>query len=88
MLSHSFHLCVDLILSPSLLFSTTSMKIEGESYVWLCDLMDYAVHGIIQARIVEWVVFAFSRGSSQPRDCTQVSHIAGRFVTSSATRKA
>ena len=34
------------------------------------------------ARILEWVVFPFSRGSSQPRDQTQVSHIAGRFFTS------
>ena len=34
----------------------------------LCDPMDYTVHGILQARILEWVVFPFSRGSSQPRD--------------------
>ena len=40
------------------------------------------VHGILQARILEWVVFPFSRGSSQSRDQTQVSHIAGRFFTS------
>ena len=44
------------------------------------------VHGIIQAGILEWVAFSFSRGSSQPRDRTQVSHIAGRFFTSWATR--
>ena len=37
--------------------------------------MDYTVHGVLQARILEWVVFSFSRGSSQPRDQTQVSHI-------------
>ena len=43
----------------------------------LCDPMDYAVHGIIQTRILEWVAFPFSRGSSQPRDQTQVSHISG-----------
>ena len=48
----------------------------------LCDLMDYTVHGILQARILEWVTFPFSRGSSQPRDQTQVSHTAGRFFTS------
>ena len=35
--------------------------------------MDYTVHGILQARILEWVTFSFSRGSSQPRDRTQVS---------------
>ena len=45
-------------------------------------------HGILQARILEWVVFSFSRDSSQLRDRTQVSHIAGRFITSWATRDA
>ena len=34
----------------------------------LCDPMDYTVHGILQARILEWVAFPFFRGSSQPRD--------------------
>ena len=43
--------------------------------------MDYTVHGILQARILEWVAFPFSRGYSQPRDQTQVSHIASRFFT-------
>ena len=46
------------------------------------------VHGILQARILGWVAFPFSRGSSQPRDQTQVSHIADRFFTSWATREA
>ena len=41
----------------------------------LCDPMDYTVHGILQARILEWVAFPFSRGSSQPRDRTQVSRV-------------
>ena len=36
----------------------------------LCNPMDYTVHGILQARILEWVVFPFSRGSSQPRNQT------------------
>ena len=49
--------------------------------------MDYTVHGILQARILEWAAFPFSRGSSQPRDQTQVSCIAGRFSTSWATRE-
>ena len=44
--------------------------------------MDYIVHGILQARILEWVAVPFSRGLSQPRDGTQVSCIAGRFFTS------
>ena len=47
----------------------------------LFDLMDYTVHGILQARILEWVAFPFSRGSSQPRDGTQVSRTAGGFLT-------
>ena len=47
----------------------------------LCGPMDI-VHGILQARILKWVAVPFSRGSSQPRDGTQVSHIAGRFFTS------
>ena len=51
----------------------------------LCDPMDYTVHGILQARIPEWVVFPFSRGSLQSRDQTQVSRIAGG---SWATREA
>ena len=54
----------------------------------LCDPMDYTVHGILQARILESVAIPFSRGSSQPRDWTQVSRIAGRFLTSQATREA
>ena len=45
------------------------------------------VHGILQARILEWVAFPFSRGSSQSRGQTQVSHIAGGFFTSWATRE-
>ena len=48
----------------------------------LCNPMDYTVHGILQTRILEWVAVPFSRGSSQPRDQTQVSCIAGRFFTS------
>ena len=40
----------------------------------------YMVHGILQDRKLEWAAFPFSRGSSQPRDQTQVSHIAGRFL--------
>ena len=53
-----------------------------------CDPMDYIVYGILQARILEWVAFPFSRGSSQPRDQTQNSRIAGRFFTHWATREA
>ena len=48
----------------------------------------HGFHGILQARILEWVAFPFSRGSSQPRDQTQVFHIALGFFTSWATREA
>ena len=51
------------------------------------DPMDYTIHGILQARILEWVAFPSSRGSSQPRDQIQVSLIAGEFFTSWATRE-
>jgi len=44
--------------------------------------------GILQARILEWVAIPFSRGSSQPRDQTQVSSIAGGFFTIWTTREA
>ena len=47
----------------------------------------WTVHGILQARILEWVAIRFSRGSSQPRVQTQVSCIAGRLFTVWATRK-
>ena len=53
----------------------------------LCHPMDYIFHGILQARILEWVAVPFSRGSSQPRDRTQVSGIAGRWFASWATRE-
>ena len=52
----------------------------------LCHLTHYSppgssVHGILQARILEWVAIPFSRGSSPPRDQTQVSCTAGMFFT-------
>ena len=43
-----------------------------------CSLPGLSIHGILQARILEWVAISFSRGSSQPRDRTQVSCIAGQ----------
>ena len=46
-----------------------------------CDPVDYTIHGILQARILEWIAFPFSRGSSQPRDRSQASHISGGFFT-------
>ena len=43
-----------------------------------CNVLGFSVHGILQARILEWIAISFSRGSSQPRDRIQVSHIGGR----------
>ena len=53
----------------------------AQSCQTLCNPMDYTVHGILQARILEWVAFPFSRGSYQQRDQTQVSCFAGGFFT-------
>ena len=63
------------------------------SRFWLCDPVDCSppgpsVHGILQARILEWVATPFSRGSSQPRDWTWVSRIVGKFFTIWATGEA
>ena len=63
------------------------MKV-AQSCLTLCDPMNDAVHGIFQARILEWVAFPFSRGSSQPRGRTQISRIAGGFFTRGAPREA
>ena len=65
------------------------VKVEvTQSCPALCDQIDYTIHGILQARILEWVAFPFSRGSSKPRDRAQVSHIAGGFFTICATKEA
>ena len=53
-----------------------------------CSLQGSSVHGIFQARVLEWVAISFSSGSSRPRDRTHVSHIAGRRFTLWATREA
>ena len=68
------------------------MKV-AQWYPTLCDPMDCSlsgssVHGILQARILEWVAIPFSKGSSWPKDQTQVSCIAGRLFTIWTTRKA
>ena len=69
------------------------LKLVAQSCLTLWDLMDCSplgssVHGILQARILEWVAIPFSRGSFQLRDRTWVSCIAGRFFTIWATREA
>ena len=77
--------CLLLIFFYSVFFFST-VKV-AQSCPTLCNRMDYTVHGILQARILEWVAFPFSRGSSQPRERTQVSRIVGRFFISWATRE-
>ena len=61
------------------------MKVHSLSCVWLfatlCSLPGSSIHGIFQARTLEWVAISFSRRSSQPRDWTWVSHIVGRHFT-------
>ena len=60
----------------SLLFSGKEKKVKvTQSCLTLCNPINYTVHGILQARILEWVALPFSRGSSEPRDRIQVSHI-------------
>ena len=68
------------------------MSEVAQSCPTLCDPMDYSppgssIHRIFQGRVLEGVVISFSRGSSRPRDWTQVSRIAGRHFTVWATRE-
>ena len=63
--------------------STARVKLKvAQSCPTLCNPRDYTTHLILQAILLEWVAFPFSRGSSQIRDRTQISHIAGRFFIS------
>ena len=84
-----------LVLSLTNTINTTTIFVKKnmwkvkvvQSYPTLYDPMDYTVHGILQARILEWVAFPFSRGSSQPRNQNRISHTAGRFFTSWTTKE-
>ena len=68
--------------SYRLLYHENELQVKvAQLCLTLCDSMDCRVHGILQTRILEWIAFPFSRGSSQPRDQTQVSLIAGGFFT-------
>ena len=58
-----------------------------QSCLTLCNPMDYTVHGILQARILDWVPFPFPRGSPQSREWTQVSCIAGDSLPAEPPRK-
>ena len=66
---------------------STEVKSEvAQSCPTLCDPMDCSlpgssIHGIFQARILEWVAISFSRGSSQPRDWSRVALMLGRHFT-------
>ena len=53
-----------------------------------CNLLGFCVHGILQARILEWIATSFSRGSSRPRDRTRVSRVGGRRFNLWAIREA
>ena len=68
------------------------LYLVAQSCPTLCDPRDCRLlgsdHGILRARILEWVAMSSSRGSSHPRDGTQVSSIAGGFFTIWATREA
>ena len=55
---------------------------------WEKSLSGSSIHGIFQARVLEWIAISFSRGSSRPRDQTRVSRIAGRRFTIWVTREA
>ena len=75
------------------IFMPERKKVKSLSRVQLCYPVEYSppdssVYGIFQARILEWVAISFSRGSSQPRDQTQLSRIAGRCFNLWATREA
>ena len=71
---------------PAVTYGCEKVKV-AQVCPMLCDPMDYTVHRILQAKILEWVASPFSRAPSQPRDQTQVSHIVGGFFTSWATRE-
>ena len=67
----------------------TNLKVKvTQSCPTLCDPIDFTVHEILQARILQWVAYPFSSGSSQPRNRTRVSCIAGGFFTNWTFREA
>ena len=73
--------------STEILTDSISLS-DSHEFGPLYDPMDCIVYGVLQARILEWVAFPFSRGSSQPRDWTQISCITDVFFTSWAIREA
>ena len=84
-------MCITQIISQMNTLFPSGMKVKVKVVQLcptLCDPMDYIVHGILQPRILEWVAFPFSWGASQPRNQTQISHIAGGFFTNWAMKEA
>ena len=82
---------VALKLNIQVMASSPISSVQSLSRVWLCDPMDCSlpgssVHEIFQTIVLEWIAISFSWGSSQPREQTQVSHIAGRLFNLWATR--
>ena len=80
-----------LLLGRKIMTNLVQFSSVAQSCLTLCDPMDcslpgVSLHGILQARVLEWVAISFSRGSSQPRDRTWVSRIAGKRFTIWATR--
>ena len=87
----SYRFCYKEVLcsiSLSLSLSLVAKSCPTLASTWDCSPPSSSVHGILQARILEWVAISFSRGSSQPRDRTRVSYTAGRCFTDWATRGA
>ena len=83
----------EIIITATKEILTDVLCLVAQLHPTLCDAMDCSppgssVHGLLQARILEWVAVPSPRGSSQLRDWIQVSHIAGRFFTVWATRGA
>ena len=84
---------MNIIASPNVWVLKKCHVLVTQLCLTLCNPMDCSppgssVHGILQARILEWVAIRFFRGSSWPRDRTQVSHIAGRYFIIWATWEA
>ena len=82
----SYHYVTKNLLQINLSFYLIKESEVAQLCLALCDLMDCnlprsSVHGIFQAIVLEWVAISFSRGSSQPRDRTQVSRIVDKCFT-------
>ena len=93
---YRYHIFSDMVhkkaITSELYLPQTHGSEVTQSCLNICDPMDSSlpgssVHGIFQARVLEWVAISFSRGSSQPKDWTQVSHVVSRHFTLWATRE-